>query len=119
VHTNRKEAAIDVDKILPANQQPTEVAQPREAALHRIPLPVVVLTRDDRASPLGLLVVQVSLRWDAHLDAAASERLAKPTTIIPTIRHQRGRLRASIARVYTDAPRQHNHWAAHVDVVID
>ncbi|HEX8037273.1 MAG TPA: hypothetical protein VF510_25685, partial [Ktedonobacterales bacterium] len=53
-HDGESESApVDAEQTLPADEEPTEIAQPGEAAFHFVPLPIVFFARHDRASALG------------------------------------------------------------------
>ena len=69
----RKEPAVHAERSLPADQQTSEVAQPGEAALHLIALPIVVFARDHGASTLGFPPCWTSLRRDTHADPATPQ----------------------------------------------
>src|SRR5262249_44899091 len=94
-YSDRKPTVIHTEEVIPADQEAPEVAQPGEAALHRIPQTIVVLARDHWTPRLGLPVRWASLGRDAHADATVPEACAKRATIIPAIRHE---LRGSPSR---------------------
>src|SRR5215469_18519430 len=63
---DRAETAIDIAAVLPADEQPPEVAAPREAAFHFVPTAILLAACDDGASPLGPPLRRAPLGRDAH-----------------------------------------------------
>src|SRR5262249_24575187 len=63
---DREEARIHRAVMLPADEQPPDVAEPREAPFHLIPTSILLHARDDGASPLGSPPRWAPLGRDAH-----------------------------------------------------
>lgn len=91
--------------MFPADEQPPEGAEPREAALHGIAEPILLAPGEHWPAPLGSPAGWTSLGRDAHADAPASQGAPERATIIPTIGYQGlGALfRPSAALATTDA----------------
>src|SRR5262249_2542722 len=87
-HGHREETLVDTAQVLPADEQPPEVAQPGEAALDFVALAILCSPGQHGASALGSPAGRSSLGRDTHADATTPHGTAERATIIPAIRHQ-------------------------------
>src|SRR5262245_12572839 len=87
-HCDGEEAPIHLDQMVPADEQPPVGAQPREAAFHFVPELIIVFSRYQWASPLGLPLRRTSLGRNAHADTTASQGSAKRAAVVSAVCHQ-------------------------------
>ncbi len=84
----REFAPVDAQQTLPADEEPTGIVQPGEAAFHFVPLPIASFARHDWVSSLGSPIRWASPGRDAHPDAATTQRSTERATVLSPIRHE-------------------------------
>src|SRR5215469_2485253 len=83
-----KECLIDGELVFPTDEEPAKIAQPRESPLHPVAESVVCLAHDHWPAAFGSPPGWPTLGRNAHPNAAASQCIARGSTVIPAISDQ-------------------------------